>query len=39
MNTQMKAKAARLQEAHQARFLSQMETFSTWELVILNLID
>jgi len=37
-NIQAKVKAASLQ-AHQARFLSQMETFSTWELATLKLND
>jgi len=37
-NTQAKAKATSL-KAHQARFLSQMETCSTWEPATLDLID
>jgi len=37
-NVQAKAKAASLQ-SHQARFLGQMEMCSTWEIVMLDLID
>ncbi len=37
-NTQAKAKAASLR-AHQARFLAQMETCSTWEVATVELID
>jgi len=38
MNTQAKEKVASL-HAHQARFLTQMETCSTWEPATINLID
>jgi len=37
-NTQAKAKAASLQ-AHQARFLVQMEMCLTWEVATVKLID
>jgi len=37
-NMPSKTKVASLQ-AHQARFLAQMETCSTWEIVMLDLVD